>query len=537
MLTSTTSSSPDAGTTAKPTLTIVLFRNDLRLHDNPTLTEALAQKPRHFLPVYIFDKDYVDLSKLSKGFVPPTTRYFGFPRCSQNRMRFQLESVENLQSNLRSIYKSDLLLLYGSTVNLMKSLVKTLKATYKIKGIFMQKEVTDEEIKVEDAIAKINNAPLKLVWGSTVVHEQDLPFDHGVDGVPDVFTMFRKRVEGMETPVRDLVENPLKWPPLPDNWESLGEGPRDVERLWGALGVSKEIPKINAFPFKGGEHEALRRLDEYFWGTKKIDSYKETRNGLIGSEYSSKFSPYLAFGCISPRYINYELKRVERSRGENDGTYWLWFELLWRDYFKFVAMKYGVKIFALNGFRRNGDKINWKHNFDHFEEWRKGTTGVPWVDANMRELETTGFMSNRGRQNVASFLAKDLGIDWRMGAEWFESQLIDHDPASNYLNWQYVAGVGNDPREDRRFNMIKQAKDYDPQGKYVKLWLPELRHVSDRDVHMPWKANGVDVGDVYRVPIYLGPAWDGQGQRWDNVMAKGNRGEKVYSKGNRGGKW
>ncbi|VDI43894.1 deoxyribodipyrimidine photo-lyase [Mytilus galloprovincialis] len=113
-------------------------------------------------------------------------------------------------------------------------------------------------------------------------------------------------------------------------------------------------------------------------------------------------------------------------------------------------------------------------------------TGVPYVDANMREMAATGFMSNRGRQNVASFLTKDLKLDWRMGAEWFESQLIDHDVTSNYGNWLYSAGIGNDPREDRKFNMVKQGLDYDPDGEYVRLWVPELEKIKDGSVHHVW---------------------------------------------------
>ena len=129
----------------------------------------------------------------------------------------------------------------------------------------------------------------------------------------------------------------------------------------------------------------------------------------------------------------------------------------------------------------------WKEDWDRFDLWREGKTGFPLVDANMREITATGFMSNRGRQNVASFLTKNLGINWQMGAEWFESLLIDYDVCSNWANWNYTAGVGNDARGFRFFNITKQAKDYDLQGEYVKHWLPELTNLPASKVHEPWK--------------------------------------------------
>ncbi|KAI3964417.1 hypothetical protein MKX01_028752 [Papaver californicum] len=210
--------------------------------------------------------------------------------------------------------------------------------------------------------------------------------------------------------------------------------------------------------FVGGESAALGRVYEYFW--KKV--YKHTRNGMLGPDYSTKFSPWLACGNVSPRFLYEEVKRYEKDRLANDSTYWVLFEFIWRDYFKFISMKYGNSVFHLD---RN-----------LFESWRDGSTGrYSLIDANMKELSTTGFISNRGRQIVCSFLVRDMGIDWRMGAEWFETCLLDYDPCSNYGNWTYGAGVGDDPREDRYFSIPKQAQNYDPEGEYVAYWLPELR--------------------------------------------------------------
>ena len=238
------------------------------------------------------------------------------------------------------------------------------------------------------------------------------------------------------------------------------------------LGYSSiEIDRQSAFPFKGGEDKALQRLHYYLWESKNLSSYKETRNGLIGIDYSSKLSAWLANGSISARTIYWEVKKYEQKFGANDSTYWLIFELVWRDYFKYISLKHGNAIFKRDGILQK--TYPWKNDKTHFSQWIQGTTPEPFVNANMLELKHTGWMSNRGRQNVASYFAKTLQMDWRMGAAYFESLLIDYDVHSNYGNWIYVAGVGNDPR-DRVFNVSLQAERYDPQGEYQAIWLEKI---------------------------------------------------------------
>lgn len=166
----------------------------------------------------------------------------------------------------------------------------------------------------------------------------------------------------------------------------------------------------------GGETAALNRMQHYFFNTRGLEDYKATRNGLVGTEYSSKFSIWLAHGCISPRELYHNVKQYEKNKGQSEGTKCMVFELIWRDFFKFIGLKYGAKIFALDGATamtaQASAKYIWKTDRDLFDKWCKGMTGYPFIDANMRELNETGFMSNRGRQNVASFLTKDLEIDW-----------------------------------------------------------------------------------------------------------------------------
>jgi deoxyribodipyrimidine photo-lyase len=229
--------------------------------------------------------------------------------------------------------------------------------------------------------------------------------------------------------------------------------------------------------FAGGERSGQARLRHYFWDSDGLSRYKHTRNGLLGADYSSKFSPWLANGSLSPRTVYREVRRYERERVKNDSTYWLIFELIWRDYFAFLARKYPRRIFSLRGPMRR--ERPWSEDPAVFERWQRGLTGQQFIDANMREIAATGFMSNRGRQNTASFLARNLKVSWLMGAEYFESLLIDYDPASNYGNWTYTVGVGTDPRRDRVFNPERQAQTYDPKGEYRRRWLgAELREGS-----------------------------------------------------------
>ncbi|MEM1123834.1 MAG: DASH family cryptochrome [Bacteroidota bacterium] len=304
----------------------------------------------------------------------------------------------------------------------------------------------------------------------------DLPFP--VSQTPDVFTHFRKEVEKY-IPVREPLTAPQKgdFNPLTIRIEegaiptladfNLPDPPRDERTV---------------LRYKGGETAALERLHYYLWESNLIKRYKETRNELIGGDYSSKFSAWLAQGCLSPKMIYRELKKYEAQRGKNKSTYWLFFELLWRDFFRLMGKKHGNAIFQKGGINRDASEVG-ADNRQLLQVWIEGRTGIPFIDANMREIAQTGFMSNRGRQNVASFLVKDLQVNWQMGADYFESMLIDYDPCSNWGNWNYLAGVGSDPRENRYFNILNQAKRYDPKGAYVKLWCPELQDVPAEKVH------------------------------------------------------
>ena len=428
---------------------IFWFRNDLRLHDNEALLKA--SKVGNIIPVYVFDERQFKQTTL------------GFKRTGIFRAKFLLEAVEDLRNNLRKI-GSDLIIRVGNPEEILTKMAEEWQAS----AVYASKEVTQEETTIEAKLSKRIkplNIEIELIWIATLYHARDLPFQ--INFIPDVFTDFRKKIE-LSAKIRPTFDAPTQLPAIEKSIE-LGEMPTLKD-----LGFDEEFEfdARSVLPFEGGESKALSRLDDYIWKKDLLKTYKETRNQLIGGDYSSKFSAWLSLGCISPRKIYEEIKKYESQVLANDSTYWLVFELIWRDYFHFIALKFGTRIFKMSGIKNDLLK-EWKHEKVNFEKWVNGETGVPFIDANMKELQLTGFMSNRGRQNVASYLTKDLGIDWTWGASYFESQLIDYDVCSNWGNWNYVAGVGNDPRENRYFNIETQVEKYDKNGDYVKLWLTE----------------------------------------------------------------
>ncbi len=446
---------------------IVWFRNDLRLHDNEALTEALRSADE-IIPVYIFDE------RTFKG----KTR-FGFPKTGAHRAQFIIESVVDLRAQLQ--YKgNDLYVRVGKPEDILCEMARATKCSW----VYCNRERTDEEVKVQDILEKnlwSVGQELRFCRGKMLYHTADLPFP--VQHTPEIFTTFRKEVERI-TPVRPPLPMPVT---ISKNTFTIDRG--DIPTLEDFGHDNYEKDNRAAFNLRGGETEGLKRLKYYLEETHLIKTYEETRNGLVGADYSTKFSAYLSAGCLSPKTIYYELKKYEKQFGDNKSTYWLYFELLWRDFFRLIGKKYGNAIFQINGLEDKPDKSKkekmWRTDESLFHIWADGRTGIPFIDANMRELKLTGFMSNRGRQNVASFLTKDLKINWLMGAEWFESQLVDYDPCSNYGNWLYIAGAGNDPRDNRYFNILTQAQRYDAMGAYIKLWCPELENVPTDKIHRP----------------------------------------------------
>ncbi|MBC8110126.1 MAG: DASH family cryptochrome, partial [Verrucomicrobia bacterium] len=367
---------------------LVWFRNDLRLHDHEALAKAVA-KADEVLPVFVFDPRHFAPTKL------------GFVKTGSSRTKFLLESVSDLRKSMQAI-GGNLLIRVGKP----EEIIAELADKQQITAVYASKEVTSEETMIEDVLEQKlwkSKIPLEFFWSSTLFHVDDIPFP--IVNIPDIFTDFRKETE-KTSKIREIFKTPTTLK-ISQNID-FGELP-SLEDLGLEEAFFDDTRAV--LDFKGGETEALQRLQSYIWDRDLLKNYKETRNGLLGADYSSKFSAWLAHGCLSPRKIYEEIKKYERQRVKNESTYWLVFELIWRDYFRFIAKKYGNKLFRLEGIRPD-NQVKWLENKKFFEKWINGETGVPFVDANMRELLETGFMSNRGRQNVASFLTKDLKINW-----------------------------------------------------------------------------------------------------------------------------
>ena len=471
----------------------VWFRDDLRLHDQGALSAALKVSPDHTILVCILDPR---VWSTTHGLGP-----ISLPRLGIRRAEFWMASIRALRAAARA-RGGELLVRTGMPERVLSQLIEA-------EGpgpVFAQAHVTFEETETERRVAEAlghYGSTLELMDGRTLIPKERLPFP--VSELPDVFTAFRKSVEKGAGWPRPL-DAPESLPP-PSGLEP-GRIPEAQELVRAAEASSSNEPSI--FPFQGGEAEGLHRLQTWVFDADALATYQETRNGLLRADDSSKLSPWLAMGCVSARTVADTVRAYEETNGENRSTYALIFELLWRDYFAFLALRAGSSLFRRSGIQRRNTPF--REDAEKFEAWTLGRTGYPFVDAFMRELRATGFMSNRGRQNVASFLAKTLGIDWRWGAAWFEATLVDYDPATNWGNWQYLSGVGTDPR-DRRFNVVKQAFDYDPEGTFVRSWIPELRWLEGAGIHTPWSA---DRHSAYPAPIVplergAGPSRRGEG--------------------------
>jgi deoxyribodipyrimidine photo-lyase len=424
---------------------LVWFRNDLRVHDNESLTNAIDENDT-VIAMYCFDPRHFEQTR------------FGFKKTEKFRAKFLIESVTALKQNLEKL-NIPLLVYHQKPEDSISEIV----AQNEINSVYFQEEWTSEEMEVLENI-KLNvpdSVAFKSTYNQFLFHPESIPFD--IQSIPNVFTQFRNQCEKSTIVRPEFSVQPM----TKENWITN----ETVIPTMKTLGFSDfETDSRTAFPFLGGENEAMKRLQNYFWETKKLSVYKLTRNGLIGTDFSSKFSPWLANGSISAKTIYWEIIKYEQEIEKNDSTYWLIFELIWRDYFKYVSMKNGNSIFKIGGILDK--KYDWKTNPSDINNWINGNTQEPFVNANMIELQQTGWMSNRGRQNVASYFAKNLLLDWRIGAAYFEAMLIDYDVHSNYGNWMYVSGVGNDPR-DRKFNIKLQAENYDGQSKFQKLWLQQ----------------------------------------------------------------
>jgi len=450
------------------------FRCDLRLDDNIVL-QAAANGATSLLPLYVFDPRTFNVPALA-----------GARKSSARRARFLLESVACLRKSLEA-KGSGLAIAVGRPEDFVP------KVCDGYESVYVQQGVCSEEITQEKKVAKHLKGELHKLWGGTLY----MPEECGCapNNVPMLFTSFKNKAESKGT-IRNPIDAPKQLPPLPELDEAATAAMTYLPTLQElgyaeeeAVQAQSDDPRA-VLKFEGGEDAALMRLKTWMFDQDKLKEYFEIRNGMLGAEYSSKFSPWIALGCLSPRRVWKEAQRYESERVKNKSTYWLVFELTWRDFYFYLAYGQGNKIFLQGGVV--GDKTPWKSNPDGLLRWKEGRTNDQLVDANMRELMATGFMSNRGRQNVASYLIFDLGVDWRYGAAHFEEHLLDYDPCANWGNW--VAAAGLTGQRVNRFNTKKQLNDYDPQRAYVRHWLGSASPAKTSDDAPRESGKGYDGG-------------------------------------------
>ncbi|MBN1666681.1 MAG: deoxyribodipyrimidine photo-lyase [Anaerolineales bacterium] len=424
------------------------LRRDLRLQDNPAL-QAAMEHAESVLPVFILDP----------GLLEGRWR-------SPKRISFLWNGLRSLDQDLRA-RGSRLIIRQGPPATELRQLLFESQAN----KIFAEADYSPYAQQRDLPISQ--SLPLQLVGGSSVLPPEMVLKP---DGQPyTVFTPFSKTWKSL---------------PLPGPGALLSA----PERLHTPPEITSAVIPTNAdehsrLAFRAGESEAQARLNWFIQGeTAPIYAYAEQRN-RPDLDSTSGLSPYLRFGMLSARqavvYARQALQQAPTTKARQGAETWL-NELIWREFY--ISVLYHFPHVLAGSFRPAYDAIAWRQAPEDFEAWCQGQTGYPIVDAAMRQLSQQGWMHNRLRMIVASFLTKDLLIDWRRGENWFMQHLIDGDPAANNGGWQWCAGTGTDAAPYFRiFNPILQSKKSDPAGSYIRRWVPELTQVPDAYIHVPWE--------------------------------------------------
>jgi len=343
---------------------LIWFRNNLRTTDNVSLQKAINQNKK-VIAVYFFDPKYFSVD------------FFGFKKTEKFRAQFLIETINNLKQNLAKL-NITLLTYFDAPENKISALCDE----FSVDAIYTQKEWITEEVDTNNAIKKNLKSDVKFIedFDQFLYHPETV--SKNFNNIPDVFTQFRKKLEKYvriqesvnvtSLPETNKIENTTEIPSLKD------------------LGFTDfEMHPKTAFPFLGGETEALKRLNYYLFDSKKVSFYKKTRNGLLGKDYSTKFSPWLANGSLSAKTIYHQVKNYQSEFGKNQSTYWVIFELIWRDYFKYISLKYDSKIFKIGGILDRN--YQWNSDKKIIKNWINGETKDDFVNANMLELKNTGW--------------------------------------------------------------------------------------------------------------------------------------------------
>ncbi|MCC6068128.1 DASH family cryptochrome [Ferrovum sp. PN-J185] len=429
---------------------IYWFRRDCRLEDNPLLHQALTEC-REVLPVYIENSRFQDHTE------------WGFVRQAEHNRAFKSHILAHLRTQLERQGS----VLWQTNGDPVVCLVEWCRE-FGIQRIYAETIAAEEEEQEIRALVK-QGIEVITVFQSTMIDKALVK--QVLSYFPMSFTRFRQKIEAQN--VRFTAPQHNQLPPLhvADEWRNSEFAQNTLSSTQAySIDPRTSLPVHNGLWLTDYKKITTYITEDYFKGGY-ASSYKATRNQLQGIHYSSKWSVWLAHGILSARTLMVYVDEFENQSGANESTYWLWFELLWRDYFRFLFYQRKTNLFLFQGLTVNSQVQPPAFNQQQFFAWSHGQTGVDLIDAAMRELYHTGYLSNRLRQVVASFWLNEYQGDWRVGASWFESQLIDYDVYSNYGNWLYIAGKGTDPRGGRHFNIQKQTDEYDPDGRYRQTWL------------------------------------------------------------------
>ncbi|HET9519362.1 MAG TPA: deoxyribodipyrimidine photo-lyase [Actinoplanes sp.] len=417
---------------------IVLLSRDLRVHDQPALAAACAAA-EHVVPLFVLD---------------PTLL-----RSSPNRSRFLHQALVDLRRSLQS-KGGDLVVRQGDPVAETIKLARQVDAD----GIALTADISryakrrQRRLTEDGARHRIS---VRSFPGTAVVEPRALRPAGGASEHYKVFSPYHRA-----------------W--VSARWRDECAEPRRITLPEGINAGELPEPPVGESPqaVAGGETEGLRRLAAWL---RRCDAYDELHDDLA-ADATSRLSPYLRFGCVSPLAVATAVRKLDGAGAAAFAR-----QLAWRDFYYQVAAEFPQ--LATQAYRPAGD-AGWRHDPQALRRWQDGLTGVPVVDAGMRQLRAQGWMHNRARLITAAFLTKHLGLDWRAGVQWFFRWLLDGDGANNAGNWQWVAGTGNDTRPYRRFNPVRQALRFDPDGVYVRRWVPELASIADGAVHQPWRLPG-----------------------------------------------
>lgn len=479
----------------KQRVNVVWFKcTDLRTHDHAPLRAA-----------HDGDLPVVHLFVFDPFWYAGATRICGYPKTGVLRTRFQLEALNDLANRLNS---------HGHALSTRRHIgtaacFEELCDDFIVNDVFAFHEVCSEEQRIEQQVREVlrrkARGRLQLFWGFELYHMDDLDFDPArARGPFNSYTAFRRRLED-KSRVRSSEQEQPRFraePGASARWQRADASFPTVQEAMGAMYREAEDPgeakdPRAEFRWRGGETAALARVQEYIWDDDSLaldyvgaTMTTDPAKSCMRDKAMSKLSPWLAHGCLSPRLLYEEVKRYERQRRKSKSTYWITHELLWRDFVRFGSIQAGNSIFKIGGPRGQHPGWRWSTDKDMLGAWVEGRTGFPFVDCFMRELKATGYCNHMGRECAGWFLVGDLGLDWRMGAEWFESVLVDYEPTANWYNWTYrcLPAAARGPGERLQgIEILKWGTQHDPDATYIKRWIPALAPLPPTVAREPWR--------------------------------------------------